>query len=51
MELYSKTIKTEEDLREVIDRLQAWCDAQDAISKGESMTTRQVRRILKGESK
>lgn len=30
----------------VLERLREWCDQQDALSKGESMTTAAVRRIL-----
>jgi len=32
------------------NKILAWCDQQDALSKGESMTTAAIRKIIKGET-
>lgn len=33
---------------DLVERLNAWCEQQDALSKGESMTTAAIRKIMNG---
>jgi len=31
-----------------VDRIETWCEQQDALSKGESMTTASIRALIDG---